>query len=133
MIRHAGIVDQDIDLPEPLHGLCEQPLDRILVGHVGRDREGGATLGADRVAQRLQPVEPPRRQHHRDAGAGEGGCDRPADARTGTGDDRDPPLHEGGRHQSIRKMRAAFPPATIAFTSSASGAVRMNCTAGVVG
>ncbi len=133
MIGLARVVDEDVDPRETVERLLEQALHRAFVGHVGRDGHGDAALFGNGPAQRLEPIEPPGGGDHLDACLGEGDRAGRADARAGTGDDRDPAGDAGFHHQPILKMRAALPPATIALTSSASGAVRMNCTAGVVG
>ena len=35
-----GVVDQDVDLPEPVHRLGDSGLDACLLGHVHLDRDG---------------------------------------------------------------------------------------------
>ena len=70
----------------PVH----EPLDRVGVGDVERQRDGFAARGTDLVDQLLALVDAPGAQRDREAAAGELDGRRGADPGRRAGDDRGP-------------------------------------------
>ena len=78
-----------VDRTELLLRSDRSPLDRVGVGHVGRQREGADAAGLEVSPRRLEPLLPAREHGDVVAAVGEGARGGPADARRAPGDDRD--------------------------------------------
>ena len=66
----AGVVDQDVDLAEPLQGRPGHPVDVVALGHVGRDAlDADARLAANLLAPRPVSGSSLRLQRNRSAPA----------------------------------------------------------------
>ena len=86
--RHRA-VDPDVDRPELALDRLGRGLDRVRVGHVGREGERPAARRLDLARRRLEPVAPPRQQADPGAARAEGAGRRAADARAEARDDDD--------------------------------------------
>jgi hypothetical protein len=81
----AGAVDQHVDAPVGVEGGAGEPLELGSVGDVGRQRQGVGKLRCER----LEALDPPRRQDDRCPSIGQGPRRGRADARRRPRDDAD--------------------------------------------
>ena len=93
-VRVACAGDQQLDVAEFIGGTVHEPLDRVGVGDIERQRDGLAAGGPDLVDQLLALLHPAGAQRNREAASGELGCRRGADTRRRTGHDRGPAFRE---------------------------------------
>ena len=93
-VRVACAGHQQLDVAEFIGGAVHEPLDRVGVGDVERQRDGFAAGGTDLVDQLLALLHPAGPQRNGEATSGELGCRRGPDTRRRTGDDRRPAFRE---------------------------------------
>ena len=93
-VRVAGAGDQHLDVAELVAGTVHEPLDRVGVGDVERQRDGLAAGGTDLVDELLALLHPAGPQRNGEAASGELGCRRGPDTRRRTGHDRRPAFRE---------------------------------------
>ena len=98
-LQHPRVVDQHVQLPEPGHGLRDDPGAVLLQAEVRADDEG---LAAALPRRGRQVVRVPPRDGHRGALPREVDCRGGADARAGAGDDGD--LARQGTHHTSRSV-----------------------------
>lgn len=92
--RHdAGVVDQDVDAPEPVDGMRSGGADLVPVGHVADVWLERAPLGADRARRRLQPFRGDVDSDDLRSKRGGQFGDPPAKATACAGDDDDLAVH----------------------------------------
>jgi hypothetical protein len=84
----AGIVDQDVDIPQPLAGFLDHRLNRSVICDVTCHRRGSAAAGDDFLGEPRRPRSIARREHDRRARLGENECRSSAYPATCAGHDR---------------------------------------------
>jgi hypothetical protein len=87
--RSPGVVDQDVDPPELLDGLGDQPVQVAGLVDVAGDRQGAAPEAADLLGGHLDLLGGAGGADHVGAGLAEGVGDAATDAAPGSGDDGD--------------------------------------------
>jgi len=114
----AGVVDEHVQVAEPLGGRPGRCPAGLGLGDVGLHDQRGPAQAADLAAGRLQPVPPAGRQHHVGPGLGQGHREARAEAAAGPGDQchlpgqREPAEHRhvgichGTDHRSTREAPA---------------------------
>ena len=98
--RGAGVVHQDVDAPECVHGRCVGARDVFCLGHVARNDMNASPCGSgDTVPRFLEDIRAPGQQGDIRAGFRHPGRDREADALAGAGNQGDPScethVHDG--------------------------------------
>ena len=88
----GGVVDQDVDPGEALHGLLDEPLQVVLLAAVGGDRHGLLRVqGVDPLCFSVEVRLLAAREDDLGSMLGEDLGDRASDATAGSGHQRDTP------------------------------------------
>jgi hypothetical protein len=136
--RTAGVVDQDVDAAEALHGGGNHPLDAVRGRQVGADRQHlGTGRGSDLLGRRRKLLLAPRTDRDPSALTGQGERRRLAQALAGRGNDRDlaaktklhtpPPSSDDTAKATLPKQPSAAGPARpLGYEPGAAGDRRVS-------